>query len=168
MKVVKGNYWVLIMKRISDIFTRFTFASLFLLSGLFFTPLLVHAEDESVIDEVNVTIPISCSMSGVGMNTHNATIKGKEINSAIGETTAQVFCNDNNGFAIYAVGFTDDTLGKNVLSGTNLDSTHDIVTHAATYSVDITFPLRTLDQMTKIVLYLIISLPIHLFNSLKG
>ena len=113
-------------------FSGFTFASLFLLSGLSFTPLLAHAEDESVMDEVNVTIPISCSMSGVGMNTHNATIKGKEINSAIGETTAQVFCNDNNGFAIYAVGFTDDTLGKNVLSGANLDSTHDIVTGTAT------------------------------------
>ena len=120
------------MNKLMHEFSGFTFASLFLLSGLSFTPLLAHAEDESVMDEVNVTIPISCSMSGVGMNTHNATIKGKEINSAIGETTAQVFCNDNNGFAIYAVGFTDDTLGKNVLSGANLDSTHDIVTGTAT------------------------------------
>ena len=97
----------------------------FLLSSTFVSA------DDSVVDEVNITVPVSCSMSGVGMNTHNAEINNGQYNSSIGETTLKALCNDNEGFAIYAIGYTDDTDGKNVLTNTTLGSTYDIITGTA-------------------------------------
>ena len=41
--------------------------------------------DDSVIDEINITVPISCTLSGAGQNSHNATINNGQYNSAIGE-----------------------------------------------------------------------------------
>ena len=92
---------------------------------------VVSADNDSVVDEINITVPVSCTLSGTGMNTHNATINNGQYNSAIGETTLQAFCNDTNGFAIYAIGYTDDTDGKNVLTNSTLGNTYDIETGTA-------------------------------------
>lgn len=103
-----------------------------LISGLILFSTLVSADDDtSVVDEINITVPISCTLSGTGMNTHNANINNGQYNSAIGETTMKAFCNDNNGFAIYAIGFTDNEDGKNVLTNSTLGSTYDIETGTA-------------------------------------
>ena len=99
-----------------------------LLSGTILASTLVSADNDSVVDEINITVPVSCTLSGTGMNTHNAEINNGQYNSAIGETTIKAFCNDNEGFAIYAIGYTDNEDGKNVLTNTTLGSTHDIVT----------------------------------------
>ena len=106
--------------------------TLVLLSGVMLASSGVSADNDSVVDEINITVPVSCTLSGTGMNTHNATINNGQYNSSIGETTLQAFCNDNNGFAIYAIGYTDDTDGKNVLTNSTLGSTYDIVTGTAT------------------------------------
>ena len=89
-------------------------------------------DNTSVVDRINITVPVSCTMSGTGMNTHNAEITNGTYNSAIGETTLKAFCNDNEGFAIYAIGYTDNLNGKNVLTSSVLGSTHDIVTGTST------------------------------------
>ncbi len=47
-------------------------------------------------------------MTGVGMDSHTATITNGAYQGDIGTTTINVFCNDNSGFAIYAIGFTGD------------------------------------------------------------
>ena len=94
------------------------------------------ADTTDVIDEINITVPISCTMSGTGMNTHNADISNGTSNSAIGETTIKAFCNDNTGFSIYAIGYTDDEDGKNVLTNSTLGSTYDITTGTATSGND--------------------------------
>ena len=101
-----------------------------LFSGFFFSSIV--SADDSVIDDVNVAVPASCSLSGTGMTSHNAAINNGTYNSAIGETTMTAFCNDNEGFAIYAIGYTDDTDGKNVLTSNSLGSTYDIATGTAT------------------------------------
>ena len=103
-----------------------------LISGLVLSSTLVSADDDtSVVDEINITVPISCTLSGTGMNTHNANINNGQYDSAIGETTMKAFCNDNNGFAIYAIGYTDNEDGKNVLTNSTLGSTYDIETGTA-------------------------------------
>ena len=102
-----------------------------LLAGTILASTLVSADNDSVVDEINITVPVSCSISGTGMNTHNAEINNGQYNSAIGETTLKAFCNDNNGFAIYAIGYTDNEDGKNVLTSPTLGSTYDIVTGTA-------------------------------------
>ena len=84
-----------------------------------------------VVDTITITVPTSCSISSTGENSHTAEIANGQHDSAIGETTIKAFCNDNEGFAIYAIGYTDNQLGKNVLTNSTLGSTHDIVTGTA-------------------------------------
>ena len=81
-----------------------------------------------IVDQINITVPVSCTMSGTGQNTHNAEINNGQYNSNIGTTTLKAFCNDNEGFSIYAVGYTNNEIGKNVLTSSTLGPTHDIVT----------------------------------------
>ena len=103
-----------------------TIFSAFILSSTF-----TFAND-SVVDDVSISVSVACTMNGTGMNTHNATIVNGTSNSAIGETTMKAFCNDAEGFAIYAIGYTDDTDGKNVLTSSTLGSNFDIATGTAT------------------------------------
>ena len=75
------------------------------------------AENDTVVDQVNVTVSESCTLSGVGMDSHVATLHNDEYSghsgssyvNGIGKTTLTAFCNDYNGFSIYAIGFTGDS-----------------------------------------------------------
>ena len=104
--------------------------SIAILSGALLSSAFVSAED--AVDEINIIVPVSCTLSGTGTNSHNANITNGTSNSNIGETTLKAFCNDNNGFAIYAIGYTDNEYGKNVLTSSTSGSTHDITTGTAT------------------------------------
>ena len=90
----------------------------------------VSAND--VVDRAIIGVPMSCTLSGTGMDSHTASIANGQSNSAVGETTLKAFCNDDAGFAIYAIGYTDNEDGKNVLTSTTLGSSHDIITGTAT------------------------------------
>ena len=91
----------------------------------------VPVSAEGVVDTLNVSVPVSCSLSGVDMNSHTATMNSGDLNSNIGTTTFSAFCNDNNGFAIYAIGYTDEIDGKTVMTS-SVSSDYDIVTGTAT------------------------------------
>ncbi len=67
-------------------------------------------------------------MSATGNTSHNATVQNGATVSDIGTTNIKVICNDNSGYAIYAIGYTDDTYGKTVLTSSTLGSTHNIIT----------------------------------------
>ena len=71
---------------------------------------VVLADD--AIDKVNVSVPIVCTMDGIGMDSHEANISNGNYVSEIGITTLHAFCNDNNGFAIYATGYTGNKIGE--------------------------------------------------------
>ena len=91
--------------------------------------------DDSVVDEINVTVPISCSMSGTGMNTHNANIMNGTYQPNIGTTVLHIFCNDSDGFAVYAAGYTGDEVGgtnSNKLVGTSASGNATIESGTAT------------------------------------
>ena len=105
-----------------------------IVSGFILASSTVSADNDSSVDEVDITVPLSCTMSGSGMTSHSASIANGTYNSNIGETTITTFCNDNSGFAIYAIGYTDDTDGKNVLTD-SVDTNNDIVTGTATAPV---------------------------------
>ena len=123
-----------ISKQNSLFFIGLTFLfGLTLFSGLILSSSSTFADDnDTVVDDVSITIPMACTLSGVGMNTHNATINNGTYASDIGTTTIKAFCNDNEGFAIYANGYTNNEDGNNVLTDSTLGSTHDIVTGIAT------------------------------------
>ena len=93
----------------------------------------VSADD--VVDEINITVPVSCSMSGTGMTSHNAEITNGTYQANIGTTTLHAFCNDAEGFAIYAAGYTGDEVGgtnSNKLVGTTASGNSAIESGIAT------------------------------------
>ena len=51
----------------------------------------VSAEDPSVVDQINITVPVSCTMSGTGMQSHNAEIANGTYTPDIGSTTLHAF-----------------------------------------------------------------------------
>ncbi|MBQ2622834.1 hypothetical protein IJG12_00740 [Candidatus Saccharibacteria bacterium] len=88
--------------------------------------------DDSAISNVSVNVPVACTMTGTSMNSHNATIPNGTYQANIGTTTMKAVCNDSNGFAIYAIGYTDNEYGKTVLTNSTLGSSSDIATGTAT------------------------------------
>ena len=72
--------------------------------------------DSSETVTTTITVPIACTMQGSG-TTHAATLApstysgatGSEYENGIGKTTLTAICNDDNGFAIYAVGYTGNS-----------------------------------------------------------
>ena len=104
-----------------------------ILSGIALSSTLVSADNNEVIDTVELTVPVACTMSGTG-TTHTATLNpgtysaasGSDYEAGIGKTTLTAICNDDNGFSIYAIGFTGNQYeGENhtKLIGTNTNGT---------------------------------------------
>ena len=88
-----------------------------------------------VVDSVSITVPVACSMSGIGMESHNAEIVNGTYTPDIGSTTLHAFCNDNEGFAIYAAGYTGNEVGgtnSNKLVGTTASNNAAIESGIAT------------------------------------
>ena len=116
----------------------FTSLSLFALTALSGTLLMssnVNADNDSVVDQVSITVPISCTLSGSGMTSHNASIPNGTYTDDIGTTTLKAFCNDSEGFAIYAVGYTGNEIGaasSTKLVGTSASNNATIDTGTAT------------------------------------
>ena len=103
-----------------------TISSLFLLlnvNGVFAS---------SVVDEFTITVPESCSLTSTVGTAHTATIENGVYSDDVGETTINAFCNDSEGFSVYAVGYTDDTFGNNTMKPSTLADTKAIATGLAT------------------------------------
>lgn len=125
---MKKNY-----KKISISFVTLSLVGLTAISGLALTAARVSADD--VVDNVAITVPVSCTMSGTGMNTHTKEVVNGTYEANIGTTTMKVLCNDNSGFSIYATGFTGDTIAEtnsNKLVGTSASGNAVIDTGTAT------------------------------------
>ena len=107
--------------------------SLTICSGLVLTSTKSYADNDSATDDVNITVPVACTMTGTiatGQE-HTATLQpgtysgasGSGYENGIGKTTLATFCNDYNGFSIYAIGYTGNVEGNNTLVGINTSST---------------------------------------------
>ena len=110
-------------------------AGLTILTGTILASSIVSADNDSVVDEINITVPVSCTLAGTGMNSHNANIVNGTYQADIGSTTLHAFCNDNEGFAIYAAGYTGDEVGgtnSNKLVGTTASNNATIESGIAT------------------------------------
>ena len=86
----------------------------------------------SVVDDVTVTVPASCTMSTTVNSNHTATVEVGSYVDDIGETTFKVTCNDSEGFSVYAVGFTNDEFGNTTMKPSVLADTNAIATGLAT------------------------------------
>ena len=86
-----------------------------------------NANAEDVVDDVSVTVPISCTLSGTSLS-QTATISGGTYTSDIGTANIKALCNDSAGFAVYAIGYTNDSYGNNKLHSAALGDSFDIST----------------------------------------
>ena len=110
---------------------RIIIAALLLSSAVFSFSLNTYA-DESAVDEVTLTVPVSCSITSTVGSEHTATIDLGTYEDEIGETTFNVLCNDANGFAVYAIGFSDDDYGNTTMKPSTIAAANGIATGTAT------------------------------------
>ncbi len=73
--------------------------------------------DSSAVSTASITVPVACTMRGTGVDSHTATLapntysgaSGSGYENGIGKTTLTAICNDDNGFSIYAIGYTGNS-----------------------------------------------------------
>ena len=107
--------------------------SIAVLSGLVLSGSFVSADD-SAVSNIAITVPASCTLSGTGQNSHNADLNNGTYTADIGTTTLKAYCNDSEGFALYAIGYTGEEYGVTNLVGANTNAT--IATGTATTAGD--------------------------------
>lgn len=90
------------------------------------------SSNDSSTDEISIDVPISCSLASSGNTSHTAEINNGQYVNNIGTTTLTAFCNDSAGFSIYAVGFSNDTIGNNTLTNAAAGPSYTINTGTAT------------------------------------
>ena len=132
---MKGHYMVKRRLQNAYLIPLLGLVSTSLITGMILAGSYVSANDTSVVDHINITVPVSCTMSGTGMQSHNAEIANGTYTPDIGSTTLHAFCNDNEGFAIYAAGYTGNEVGgtnSNKLVGTTASSNATIESGIAT------------------------------------
>ena len=104
---------------------------------------LVHADD--VVDNVVITVPESCTFSEQmpESNQYSVEIAPGHYTENIGNTTFQVFCNDNNGYSVYAVGYSGNTIGNTDLISSN-ENVNNIATGITTSGTTSSWSMKML------------------------
>lgn len=69
-------------------------------------------------DSLTISISSSCTLSSVVNTDHSDDVKAGTYKDNIGKTTIKTTCNDNNGYSIYANGYTNNEEGNNKLINT--------------------------------------------------
>ena len=78
-------------------------------------------------DNLSISVPSSCTLSSSVDEAHSASIVNGTYEEGIGKTTLTTFCNDRNGYSVYAIGDSLNSEGNNKLVS-SLDSSRDINT----------------------------------------
>ena len=66
----------------------------------------------SSTDSVALTLPSSCTISASVVTPHNITLVNGQKQDDIGNTKINAYCNDDNGYFIYAIGSSNDIAGN--------------------------------------------------------
>ena len=74
--------------------------------------------DDSIVSDVSISVPVSCSVTGTLDTAHTATVNNGTYQEDIGTTTFKVVCNDNSGYSIYAVGYSNEEFGNTKMLAT--------------------------------------------------
>ena len=107
---------------------------LFIVSVLVLSSLHSSAAELSSADSVNISIPTSCTLINEVNDAHNASIINGRYVSDIGKSTITTYCNDENGYVVYAVGYGNNEIGNNKLVSSRSagSDNYDIATGTAT------------------------------------
>ena len=98
--------------------------------GMILTVPRVQADNNSSVDNLTIDLPVSCTLKSdiATGDDHYASVVSGEWRQGIGKTTITTFCNDANGFDIYAVGASDNTEGTTYLTS-SVGSNYNIPTN---------------------------------------
>ncbi len=80
-------------------------------------------------DSVTLTLSTSCTLSSSVITPHNASLNGGQYEEGIGDTRINTYCNDNNGYSIYAIGTSNNADGNTDLVS-DIDEHYNIHTGA--------------------------------------
>ncbi len=97
------------------------------LIAVFLTLFSSSAFADDVIDIINITVPVSCTLSGTNL-LHTDNIQNGQYKNNIGSANIKATCNDVSGFAVYAIGYTNEVDGNNKMIDSTLDPSNDIAT----------------------------------------
>ena len=89
---------------------------------------------DDIVTDVAVDVPAACTIAGEVDTPHTREMEGGTYREDIGTTTFKVICNDNSGFSVYAVGYSNEKIGNNKMLATvsgELAPSFDIVTGTA-------------------------------------
>ncbi|MBQ2672672.1 hypothetical protein IJG01_01720, partial [Candidatus Saccharibacteria bacterium] len=112
--------------------------SLSLASFLFLTSSLSFADNDTVVDDVSITVPTACTFNNgiTGDATYTASVNPGNT-ATLGSTTFTTLCNDPNGYSIYAIGYSNNEFGNTEMisslanPGTSGTATGNIITGTA-------------------------------------
>ena len=76
------------------------------------------AEISSGTDNVQLVLSTSCTVNAVVASEHTVSLNGGQLDNNVGNTKLSAYCNDNNGYSIYAVGSSGDIDGNTDLVNT--------------------------------------------------
>ena len=94
-----------------------SFITITILSGLYLSSSSSFAASASTAT-ATVKVAASCTLTTSGGGNYSATVPNG-TSAEISGSTLSVSCNDAGGFALYAVGYSNDTVGNNNMIGTN-------------------------------------------------
>ena len=69
-------------------------------------------------DNVQLVLSTSCTVNAVVTSEHTVSLNGGQLDNNVGNTKLSAYCNDNNGYSIYAVGSSGDIDGNTDLVNT--------------------------------------------------
>ena len=73
------------------------------------------AAELSQADNLAISIPSSCTLSSLINGEHSKSILNGTYESGIGQSIITTYCNDRNGYVVYAIGSSNNELGNNKL-----------------------------------------------------
>ena len=82
-------------------------------------------------DSLAISVPSSCTLASSVDEAHSASIVNGRYEEGIGTTILSAFCNDKNGYSVYAIGDSLNSEGNNVLVS-NINNNYDIPSGTAT------------------------------------
>ena len=69
-------------------------------------------------DNIQLNLSTSCTIDAVVTSEHSVSLNGGQLDNNVGNTKLSAFCNDNNGYGIYAIGSSNDIDGNTELINT--------------------------------------------------
>ena len=85
----------------------------------------------SEADTITLNLSTSCTISSTLINEHTINLNGGQYGADIGNTKVNAYCNDNNGYNIYAIGYSGNVDGNTDLIS---NISNDFNINTGTYS----------------------------------